>query len=131
MPDTPRAHIRRPNLPWRPSTRTECARPIGDVATFMTRDDAIALIKRHGIRRAAFDCCMTCLTTANNYQTDLYSAMGREFYGANDTALLLRELTALQILVTAHRDEFDELVEGLDQTTDLAAVRRRRASGSR
>jgi hypothetical protein len=130
MPDDePLSHIRRPDLPWRTSRLTECGRPTADVKKFMERQEALALVKKHGIKRAAFLLCMTCMTTANQYRTweeDPAGALAREFFGATDPKLS-EELRALGALVNAHREEFDGFLEGLGSTVDLAAARRQRA----
>lgn len=133
MPEEPLSHIRRPDLPWREARITECGRGVNDVAEIMSRADALALVDKHGIKRAAFLLCMTCMTTCNQYATWEQSpadALGREFFGVKDPALD-DELTAIGLLVAAHRDEFDDYLRGVKAATSLEAARRRRAAGRR
>lgn len=130
MPET-RPHIRRPDLPWRPSRFTECGRPVGDVKEFITRDEALAKIKEFGFQRASFLTCMTCLTNTRQYREETpVQSLSREFFGATDPALN-DELRAIAAIVDAHRDEFDGFLEGLTTAVDLAAARRERARRAR
>lgn len=131
MPDQPISHIRRPNLPWRTSRMGECGRLERDVAKMIDREEALALIKKYGQQRAAFLLCMTCITNCRQYaswEEDPAGALAREFFGAKDPQLG-NELTALGLLVTAHREEFDEFLRGVKETVSLDAARRRRAHG--
>lgn len=61
--DAPLKHIRRHPLPWRDSGLSECGRAATSFAPeiLLTAEDADALIKKHGPKRAAFLLCMTCL----------------------------------------------------------------------
>ncbi len=136
MPDQPLNHIRRPDIPWRKSRKTECGRAVDEFAEgiVLDRAEALALVDKYGKQRAAFLLCMTCMTTASQYpdwNDDPSGALAREFHHYNrwhpDTRLN-DELRAIAALVDAHRDEFDGYLEDVAQTTDLAAARRRRAS---
>lgn len=135
MPDEPLKHIRRPHLPWRESPLTECGRTVTDVRDWIDRAEALALADKHGIRRAAFLICMTCMTTANQWpewHENPAGALAREFLGAARDPELGDHLTALGLLVTAHRAEFDELLAGMKATAsldDARKKRRRRAAG--
>lgn len=127
-----RGHVRRPDLPWRESRMTECGRPLSDVAEVVSRAEAIARIKRDGMQRASLFLCMTCLSTARNHpewDSDPVKALAREFFGAADPRLR-DELLALGALAAAHREEFDGFLNGIGDTVDLAAVRRRRVTGN-
>jgi hypothetical protein len=133
--DEPLKHIRRPALPWRDAPLTECGRPVGDVRAWIDRGEALAMVAKHGIRRAAFMICMTCMTTANQYpewDDDPRGALAREFLGAARDQELGDHLRAIGLLVAAHRAEFDDLLAGLKNTVSLADARktkRRRAAG--
>lgn len=123
-----RGHVRRPDLPWRKSTMTECGRSVADVTEAVSRPEALARIKRDGVQRAAMGLCMTCLNTARNHpewDADPVRALAREFYGATDPRLG-DELRALGALVAEHRDEFDGFLRGLTETVSLADARRAR-----
>lgn len=129
-PPLPREHVRRPDLPWRTSTMTECGRPTNDVGVVIDRDALIAKIKRDGVQRAAYTTCMTCMETARRWplwSEDPVRALSREFYGGRADPRFVGELRALAALVEEHRDEFDGYVEGLAETVSLDQVRRARA----
>ena len=130
MPDNePLKHIRRPDLPWREATLTECGRPVTDVRALIDRAEAIALVKKHGMQRAAFILCMTCASTANRWpewHDDPYGALAREFMGAGRDPEMADYLTAIGMLVTAHHDEYVELLAGLKETVSIDEARKRR-----
>jgi len=124
----PREHVRRPDLPWRVSTMTECGKPTNDVKAVIGRDDLLAKLKRDGVQRAAYTTCMTCLNTARQWPEwgqDPVKALSREFFSATDPRLK-DELRALAALVAEHREEFDGYVRGLTETVSLDAARRAR-----
>ncbi|MDQ2729919.1 MAG: hypothetical protein M3Y91_19170 [Actinomycetota bacterium] len=84
---------------------------------------------------------MTCKDTANRWPTwddSPAGAMARECagydyrWGRGDKPAIDYDLRAA-ILIEAHRDEFDEILAGVRNTTDLAAARarRRRTNGAR
>lgn len=131
MPDEPLKHIRRPDIPWRQSGKTECGRPIAEFAQVVTRDEALALVTKYGKKRAAFLLCMTCMTTANQYpdwDQDPAGSLAREFqHSWGRDPRLNDELRAIAALVAEHRTEFDDLVKGIGQTTSLDAARAARA----
>lgn len=120
-PDPPRDHVRRPDLPWRTANLTECGRPVGDVKSFITRDELDARLRKDGRARVAFSVCMTCWQTATRWKTfnqDPVEAIRREVYlpreGTED--LLRVELRGLAALADKYRDEFDEFVKGMSET---------------
>lgn len=124
----PREHVRRPDLPWRVSALTECGRPVGELAHVIERPALLAKVHRDGIQRAAYTTCMTCLDTVRNrpdWDTDPVRALSREFYSTADPRFA-DELRAIAALVAAHRDEFDDYMAGLKETTRLDEARRNR-----
>lgn len=134
MSDVQRDHIRRLDLPWRELNLTECGRPVSDVAASISRDEIVARVKKDGIQRAAYSTCMTCLETVQRWPSwDQNPAqfLAREIghYGRPNEQIV-RELRAIALLVEAHRDEFDGLVEGLQNTVDLAARRKAKRTRS-
>jgi hypothetical protein len=133
--DTPLDHVLRFEPPWRASRATECGRKVNDLASVIDRDDLIAKVRQHGQQRAVFTTCMTCWERtryARPWTEDAPSVIARDAYrGRTPDRDLHLELTALTLLWQAHRDEFDELLRGLDDTTDLAAARRARKTGTR
>jgi len=133
-------HVIRPRLPWRTDeAMTECGRPAGDGD--MTRDEAIAKVKRLGKVRASLSSCMTCWQTASRwpgwdrspssvmarYAKGLGFWVGRDPADDSPRARMDIELRAIAALVEAHREEFDAYVEGASAAPSLDAVRRRRA----
>jgi len=132
--DEPLKHIRRPNFPWRDATLTECGRRVDDVRAWIDRDEALALVQKHGMKRAAFILCMTCTETANRWpqwHDDPRGALAREFLGTGRDPEMGDYLKAIGLLVTAHRQEYDELLASLKATVSMneARQRRRRATG--
>lgn len=123
----PHEHIERLRPPWRTARLTECGRDIKEFAVVLSRDEAIAKLKKEGVQRAAYSLCMTCLSAfERNYQMnweDDPSAV--VFRDANYTRqnLLTEELRALAILWSNHKDEYTSIVEGLAQTIDLSKKR--------
>jgi hypothetical protein len=123
-------HVRRPDLPWRAATRTECGKPIADVKQIIDRDELLARLQSHGKARTSMTVCMTCWQTAARWETfeqDPVAAMAREVYGGRRDPQFAMDLRALAALAVAHRDEFDEYVAGLATTASLAARRAQRA----
>jgi hypothetical protein len=133
-------HIQRTPLPWRTGAPlTEC----GLIDTpALTVDEFIVKARRLGQQRAALVTCMTCwqqvVTYGGSVRTghdDLVSVLAREVgriqraRGRTQRAALERELTAIAALIAEHRDEFDATLAGLDETTSLEDVRRRRQAG--
>lgn len=134
MTPEPIDHVRRPDLPWRVSTLTECGRLVAEVAS-ISRDEFVSRVRAQGQQRSAMTTCMTCWSTANRWPSwdqDPVGAIGRECAGVGYTTesarheVFRRELRALAALLAAHRDEFDGYLAGLDATVDLAQARRAR-----
>lgn len=135
-------HIERPNLPWRNECSTECGLDAVKHPTW-TRAEAIAKFKELGRQRFSLFVCMTCFNTANRHSTweeDPASCMLR--YCEKHSMRWRRdddgehrhfadELRALAMLVEAHRAEFDELVGGLGDATDLSALRTAKQAAKR
>jgi hypothetical protein len=150
----PLDHIARPQFPWSDPADglTECGRPLADVVSVKTRSEIAAKIKRDGQARAAYTTCMTCAQTSERNVPWL--EVGQRLpvdWGWNDDPVavmrravapvwspkqdsvdrLRRELTAIGMLVMAHRDEFDGLVEGLAEAVPIDEMTRRRARRGR
>lgn len=121
-------HVRRPDLPWRTSRLTECGKPINDVAKWIERDELLKREKEYGKQRTAMLTCMTCWETAARwppFDVEPMAAVSREVYGGRADPAFTKELRALAALATKYRDEFDEFMQGLDETISLAERRRR------
>lgn len=123
MPDEPLDHVRRPDLPWRISTLTECGRPVKDVGKCIERDELLARLKKYGKQRTGLLTCMTCWRTSADWKTfadDPVQAMYREVYGGmSRNTGLAAELRAIAALVEKYRDEFDGYLAGLEETVSL------------
>jgi hypothetical protein len=136
-------HIIRAKLPWRKEPDlTECGHLASEMALVWTRAEAVAKFKELGEQRMAMVTCMTCMHTANRWptwETSPVAVMDREcsregwhfrqYPGPEQQAeknLLERELRALAALAEVHSEEFQEMVEGLAETGDLAAKRAQR-----
>lgn len=129
----PLDHIERPTLPWRNDPPlTECGLRSDSYPT-LTRDEFDARLKSYGQQRTALTTCMTCVQTAGRWRTwrgDPVEALGREVERARyrtreDGGLRLRrELLAIELLIAAHRDEFDETIAGLADTVSLDSRRK-------
>ncbi len=135
---TPVDHIRRTDLPWRTNDLTECGRSVDDCRTVITRATAVARWKDLGAQRASFTLCMTCKDTASRWPTwddNPTGAMARECagfrFGSGERPAMDNELRAVAILIAAHREEFAELLAGVENTTDLAAARAKRQRTAR
>lgn len=132
-------HVARPALPWRAATLTECGKALTAHPGALSRDEMRARIGRLGQQRAAMFLCMTCWSVVDRWPTweqDPVAALGRETVGVHwmrghpvdpKGAQLRGELYALAALVAAHREEFEEYLQGLAQTVSLAEHRRTRA----
>lgn len=128
-------HVRRPNLPWRTFDLTECGldtdRPV------ISRAELAAKWKAQGQQRAALTTCMTCLDTARRWPSwdeDPVRCLGRETYGGRrgHEDVFRAELRAIELLVEAYRDEFDQAVRDINAAPTLEAKqawRRWRAFG--
>ena len=117
-------HILRPQLPWRDhSGITECGYNAEKVPT-LSRDEFFARIKELGRQRAAMITCMTCSDTAGRWGTwadDPRKAVEREIqwecgYGRTERGYRLRsELEAIENLIKNHQDEFNALLDNIEQ----------------
>lgn len=148
MPDAEELeHVLRAKPPWRrDADLTECGKPLSG-RRVLTRPEFAAKVKREGQKRSALTTCMTCWDTASRYSgwddnpVDVIARecsrigwTGWQRYGreAPPKAVQLRdELLALAALADAHRDEFEDLMQGIGQTGDLAAVRARKMAERR
>ena len=123
-------HILRPRLPWRAPDEapiTECGYDATKVKT-ITRDELKQRAKDLGRQRTAMLTCMTCSGTVERWGTwddDPRLALGREiewerggayWRSRDDHGYRLRdELTAINALIEAHRDEFDVQIKEIEQ----------------
>lgn len=117
-------HIIRPSLPWRRDIGiTECGYDASKVKA-ITRQAFFEREKNLGKQRCAMLTCMTCSDTTKRYGTwedDPRAAIGREVTwergeywgrGRNDRGTLLKEeLLAIEVLIEAHREEFDATIK--------------------
>jgi len=136
MSNEPLAHLVRRSPPWREPTKTECGRDLTDIARHITRDEAKALIRKHGQQRAAFLLCMVCVQTSDRYRdwaaspTDVIAREGTTRWKQQHSQMD-RELFAIAALIEAHRGEFDGYLADLDETVSLADRRRAQRSTKR
>jgi hypothetical protein len=140
MTDEPRDHVLRARLPWRSEEMTECGRPANDVASVITLEELQHRVKSLGRQRTAFTVCMTCWTTtghASRWETSPIGVIGREAErcGLNfvidrssrpEAIRFTSELRAIEALIAAHRDEFDQYLTALADAPNLADQRRKR-----
>lgn len=126
-------HIIRPLLPWRSQQEpqmTECGYDASKVKS-MTREAYFARLKEYGRQRTGLVTCMTCMSTAANWPTwqeDPRLAVSREVtweavhysggqvrqWSAERGHRLLDELLAIETLIAAHPDEFQQLLSDID-----------------
>lgn len=115
MPDQPVAHLPRTVPPWEEVRHTHCGRLILDVVKMSTVEAYVALAKREGKKRAAYDYCQNCAERV---------AYGTASWERNATAIMLdwlsrtrwsndstrfettASLHAIAALIEAHKDEF-------------------------
>src|ERR1044071_1722492 len=121
-------HMRRPPLPWRREQRfTECGRRITDATKIISRDQLAERLRDWGQQRTSLFTCMTCWQTARRWKTfaeDPMDGLRRECYsGADDADQFRIEMRAVEILVEAHRDEFEDAMAGLERTANFARAR--------
>lgn len=127
--DLPKEHVERPPLPWRAARITECGLPTAGHPV-ITRDEFVVKVRRQGKQRAAFTTCMTCWDTAQRWPTweqDPVRRICRETYGNGARGSYDRfraELYAIEVLVAAHREEFDAALAGLADAPRLDEARR-------
>jgi hypothetical protein len=124
-------HILRPRLPWRPADEgpiTECGYDATKVKT-LTRAEFFQRRKDMGEQRTALLTCMTCSDTARRWgawDDDPRLAMQREIEWERNRGYYSRgpdlrgsrlkdELTAINALIEAHRDEFTVLLSASEQ----------------
>lgn len=124
----PMDHIERPRPPWRNDHQTECGRDVSEFASVLTRDEAVAKVKKQGQQRAAMSTCMTCWSTAErhgDWANDPAGVIAREprWSRGPGAERWKTELRALGLLYEAHRDEFDAVMAGLADTSSIADKR--------
>lgn len=142
MVKEPLKHILRPNVPWRADALTECGKEASEFASVITADEAVAFAKEHGRQRSAFVFCMTCMSTcerhsavgpargqATDWRRDPIEVMQRYLSGnrywrdADMRTRIFAELHAIGALIEAHREEFDDYVQGATDATNLSVRR--------
>lgn len=140
MSDEDLEHVARPLLPWRDEKLTECGLAQQPGRRIITRAMFEAKVKRQGKTRSAMTTCITCWQAAarwKDWATSPSEVMRRELPSWHDRDPAQRldsELRAIEALIDAHRDEFDDFLAGLADTADLSAqraARRRRIVGDR
>lgn len=131
-------HVIRSRPPWRRGEDlTECGKAVSAVTAVITRDAFVAKVRKQGQQRSAMTTCMTCWHTAGNHpswEENPASSLIREASryrwhqpGKAGADLTFHdELIAIQALIEAHPEEFDELLTGLGATTRLDDRRRQR-----
>lgn len=133
----PLTHIARPPLPWRESGKTICGHPAGQYVDGLVINivDAHAAVRRLGKQRFAMTHCMTCAQNVGNWSTwedDPRARMAREMGHLGMTKaepVIEHELRAIALLIEAHRDEFDNLVQSYlsGDVVTMDSLRRSRA----
>ncbi|MET0698969.1 MAG: hypothetical protein ABWY93_04835 [Mycobacterium sp.] len=130
--EQPRDHVRRPDLPWRTATLTECGLQAATVKSCIDNAELQARVRVDGKRRTAYSTCITCLETAARWPAfaeDPVQALSREVYAMRGNPQLAAELRALAALAGKYHDEFEDFLNGLQATVSLSD--RRRAHGLR
>lgn len=137
MSDEPLTHIARPPLPWRDSGKTICGKPISQYAEGLVINlaDAHMSVRRMGKQRFALTHCMTCASNADRWDTWENNPRGRlareiGYEGITKVdPIIEHEIRAFALLIEAHRDEFDALVESFASggVVTMDSLRRARA----
>lgn len=118
-------HVERDSLPWRRERITECGKLTAGVAAHVTYDEAVALVRKHGQRRAALLLCMTCAERMETHRRRMsweeeeadaehkapWLLVQRDDHGPG-RALLKNELRALIALFQLHEEEFFSILDG-------------------
>lgn len=135
----PLRHLQRMAPPWADQHRTVCGRPLSDVASVVSWDEAKSLVTKHGRKRAMFLFCQTCLSQERVAERDTsweanpvavtadYASRAR--WSKDDPARA--ELLALAELVAAHPDEYAEAVARRLVPDVLAERRTAKRKGAR
>lgn len=143
----PKRHMRRAYPPWSSVESTVCGRPLADVKTVLEWEDAEALVRRVGKRRAEFLFCQTCLsrhahradaprrwdTRPESVVAD-YAERGAYFMDPPTDPVsrqVRAEILALADLVAEHRDDYDQAVARRlvpDALAEHRASRRKRGA---
>lgn len=135
----PLRHLPRLAPPWSEPDVTVCGRPMSDVRSVVSFEDARALYRRHGQARAVFLFCQTCIAShrgkahietrferAPAHVVVDWASRAGSFYYKKDTpeaARIEAELKALAALAAEHREEFDTLVARFLTPDEFAAKR--------
>lgn len=133
-------HVARRDLPWRKAALTECGLDL-DKHAAMTADDLAETVKKLGSQRTAMLVCMTCWNTSYRYGEDrswmgpsVLTTLEREIQWARRHRAgspFLADLKAIEVLISRHRAEFDELIEDQRETVSLADERKARGRAPR
>lgn len=129
-------HVLRPKLPWRADEEgiTECGYDASKVRT-LTRDEFRTRLKEMGQQRTAILTCMTCVDTAQRWETweaDPRQAIEREIqwehrgrWSAEDGRRRLTfELRAIAALIDAHHEEFHQAVAQLQGVAEWQVTKK-------
>ena len=130
-------HVIRSRPPWRRGEDlTECGKTVTGRAV-ITRDAFLAKVRKQGQQRSAMSTCMTCWHTSRNHPSwaeDPVASLLREagrfrwhIPGRAGADLTFHdELRAIEALIAAHPDEWDELLAGIGETVRLDDRRRQK-----
>lgn len=134
----PLRHLRRVAPPWAEPGITVCGRPVGDVRSVVSFEEAKALFNKHGNARAHFLFCQVCVGQhrskghtdtrfdRNPAQVVVDWAARAGTWHPRDTpeaARINAELKALAALAAEHEEEFDALVARFLTPDEFAAKR--------
>lgn len=115
--DEPLKHVRRVNPPWDERVYTECGRKENDVKAMVERAEAVAFVKKHGLQRASFAHCVTCLDrlrygapTWEKSPAEVVTNWLARRHNAGETDRLERHVHALAKLVELHHEEYQALL---------------------
>ena len=126
------SHVQRPQLPWETTRKTYCGKDPEQFKSVISLDAAQHRFKEVGRKRATYELCVTCVETANRASSfDLSPCQAvahvyaNRWWRAGDHPTETAELRAVALLIEAHREEFDEAIAALlDTSADDFAKRR-------
>lgn len=129
-------HIRRESLPWVPLERevTECGRPVTELKSVLSRDEAVALAKQLGpnSRKLLYlHLCEVCVDTANRNPRSFVALFERRYHAAQyshtrNRDALLAELEAIELVLTENAERIRQFADARGAVVDLKEVRRAR-----
>ncbi len=118
-------HVSRISPSWATTLPlTECGRRIDDTGSTITFDEMAEKFKRQGKQRAGMSSCMTCINRVSYGQEEGDDIVSRVSAYLTRThrvwGEIAHELEAIDALVAAHRDEYDDLVASVRTVTRIA-----------